>query len=69
MRTISLCVMHLSICQFFCLTPLTHTGFLMCLRCVSNLWLSHTLNQIFLDVSAHPPTSKNISRRVLLSAS
>ena len=26
MRTTSLCVMHLPICEFFCLTPRTHTG-------------------------------------------
>ena len=26
MRTISLCVMRLPICEFFCVTPRTHTG-------------------------------------------
>jgi hypothetical protein len=33
--------------------------YLMCLRRVSDLCLGHALNKIFLDASAHPPTSKN----------
>ncbi len=33
--------------------------YLMCLQRVSDLCLGHTLNKIFLDASAHPPTSKN----------
>ena len=64
MRTNSLCIMRLPICEFFCLLPV-HMGtprmqgpFLMCLRCISDLWLSHPLNQNFLGASAHPPTQK-----------
>ena len=38
-------------------SPYAYGGqFLMCLQFVSDLWLSHALNQNFLDVSAHPPT-------------
>jgi hypothetical protein len=64
MRTNSLCVMGLPICEFFCLTPRTHTGTPRMHTGIS-LYVSVRHQQSFLESRVHQIFSVQMHTRAL----